>query len=65
MHPIIIDKNTGKELWISQQCAAYCGITTNAWSNYKSTGRIPEPVAVILGKTPLWDPEEVKLWHSQ
>ncbi|MFI5505307.1 Uncharacterised protein [Corynebacterium kutscheri] len=64
MDPIIIDKDTGEELWTSQQCAAYCNLSPTAWSNYKTAHRIPSPVGVILGRTALWRPADIRRWNK-
>lgn len=63
MTPIIIDKDTGQELWRSSDCATYCNIVLRTWSHYYSTGRTPQPVAT-LGNLPLWDAHTVKEWHA-
>lgn len=64
MNPIIIDKDTGRELWTGPDCAAHVGISPATWRNYSANGRTPAYVATILGKTRLWDAEEVKEWHA-
>lgn len=64
MNPIIIDRDTGRELWTTQNAAEHCGITPATWRNYAANGRTPNSVALILGQTPLWDAEEVKAWHA-
>lgn len=64
MHPIIIDKDTGKELWFGEQCANYIGVTPATWRNYSANGRVPAYVATILGKTRLWLAEEIQAWNQ-
>ncbi|QPK79870.1 hypothetical protein G7Y31_04020 [Corynebacterium lizhenjunii] len=64
MRPIIIDADTGRELWLGEDCAAHIGVTNSTWRGYSSHGRTPAPVATILGKTHLYDAEEVKAWHA-
>ena len=51
--PIITDQATGRVLWRVIDCATYCGIGPRTWANYCANGR-----------TPLWDAEEVKAWHT-
>ncbi|OSQ14682.1 helix-turn-helix transcriptional regulator [Corynebacterium diphtheriae] len=64
MHPIITDKDTGRELWRVADCATHVGITPRTWTNYAANHRTPAPVAHLDGRTPLWDAEEVKTWHA-
>lgn len=64
MNPIIIDKDTGRELWPGAQCARYIGVTPPTWRNYSANGRTPAFVATLLGNIRLWDAEEVKAWHD-
>lgn len=63
MTPIIIDADTGRELWRIADCAAWCGIRASTWRQYTAAGRVPTPGGQ-LGKTPLWNAEEVKTWHA-
>jgi len=62
--PIIIDQTTGRELWRTIDCAAYCGIGTRTWANYNSNGRTPPVIAHLDQRTPLWDANSVKTWHN-
>ncbi|CAB0635840.1 hypothetical protein FRC0547_00924 [Corynebacterium diphtheriae] len=64
MNPTITDKDSGKELWRVEDCAKHCGINTNTWRTYTSTGRAPQPVAELGKRMPLWDAEEVQAWHK-
>lgn len=64
MHPTIIDKDTGRELWRAADCADYCGISTGSWRTYNSSGRTPAQVADLGQRMPLWDAEQVKAWHA-
>lgn len=63
MKPIVVDLDTGAELWRTADCAAYCGISEATWRSYVRNGYPPESVA-SLGKLPLWDAEEVRMWHG-
>lgn len=65
--PTIVDKNTGRELWLSADCAVHCGVTPSTWRSYNRTGGTlhpPQPVAHLDGRTPLWDALEVQAWHA-
>ncbi|MDT9407891.1 hypothetical protein [Corynebacterium rouxii] len=64
MNPGIIDKDTGRELWTGPECADYIGVTPATWRNYSANERTPHYVATILGKTRLWDADEIKNWHT-
>lgn len=64
MTPIIIDQDTGRRLWNSTECADYIGVSARTWANYHANKRTPEPVAVWGKSAPLWDAEEVKVWHA-
>ncbi|KAB3522884.1 hypothetical protein GC425_04065 [Corynebacterium sp. zg254] len=64
MRPIIMDADTGRELWTGEDCADHVGITPATWRNYSANHRTPAYVATILGKTRLWDAEDVKAWHA-
>ena len=64
MIPVIIDKETGAELWRSKECADYIGVTLGTWSNYYANRRTPEPVGMLDKRSPLWDAETVKDWHA-
>lgn len=63
MRAIIVDAVTGKPLWRAKECASYCGIAATTWRRYVKDNRAPSAVA-YLDCTPLWDPEEVRLWHE-
>ncbi|VEH04363.1 Uncharacterised protein [Corynebacterium kutscheri] len=64
MNPIFIDRDTGKELWSTQQCADYCDITYNTWSNYHARKRTPPAAVIILNKTPLWFADDIITWKA-
>lgn len=64
MTPVIIDKDTGRELWRVADCANHLGVTPSAWRNYNAQGRTPNQVADLGPRTPLWDAEEVATWHA-
>ena len=64
MIPIITDKVTGRELWRVKECATHCGIKPSTWTTYSAQGRTPTPVGHFDQRTPLWDAEEVKAWHT-
>ncbi|QCB28933.1 hypothetical protein [Corynebacterium endometrii] len=64
MTPIIVDKDTGRELWRVKDCADHCHIRPSTWTTYTAQGRTPEPVTQLDARTPLWDAEEVRTWHA-
>lgn len=64
MRAIIVDAATGKPLWRSKECASHCGISPTTWRRYVADHRAPSPVA-YLDCTPLWDPEEVRVWQEK
>lgn len=64
MTPIIIDKDTGNELWRTAECADHCNITPRTWANYYANGRTPQPVAMLDKRSPLWNAEEVRTWQA-
>lgn len=64
MNPIIIDEHTGRRLWLGEDCAHYIGVTPATWRNYTANKRTPPHVATILGKTHLWDAEDIKAWNA-
>ncbi|AKK11780.1 hypothetical protein [Corynebacterium uterequi] len=64
MTPTIIDADTGRVLWLGEDCANHIGVSPATWRNYSANGRTPAYVATILGKTRLWDADEVRQWHA-
>lgn len=64
MHPIIIDEDTGRRLFNTQECANHIGVTPRTWANYHANNRTPTPVATWGKSAPLWDAEEIKQWHN-
>ena len=63
MNPVITDQDTGRLLWRVTDCAEHCGIKPTTFRTHVCDGRAPQPVA-HLGKSPLWDAEQVKTWHT-
>lgn len=61
MTPIIIDQNTGRELWTASECAAFSGTARGTFTSYAGRGRAPEPVAKLHGLT-LWDSKDIHEW---
>lgn len=45
----------------ADECAALVGIKARSWRSYAHRGRAPAPVEHV-GRTPLWDAEEVTNW---
>lgn len=64
MTPTIIDKDTGRELWLGEDCASFIGVSPATWRTYSANGRTPAHVATILGNSRLWDADEVREWHA-
>jgi hypothetical protein len=50
------------ETWTRAQCAEHWGIKPDTWSGYVSRGQAPKPI-LHVGRTPLWDADQVKGWH--
>lgn len=65
MRPVIIDQDTGHELWRAQQCADHTGIAAVTWRGYVSRHQAPAPVAELDARTPLWDADIIREWHAQ
>lgn len=61
MRPMIIDADSGEELWMVAHCADHCGITVDTWSSYSSRGQCPASVGK-LGASRLWRADEVREW---
>ena len=64
MKPVIIDQDSGHELWTAAQCAEFSGTARGTFTSYAGRGKAPEPVCKHLGLT-LWDAEAVRQWHSE
>ncbi|MDP3889838.1 AlpA family transcriptional regulator [Nocardioides sp.] len=47
----------------SDQAAAIVGVNRDTWFGYVAREQAPKPVRRI-GRTPLWDEDEVKTWHQ-
>ena len=63
MTPILLDKDSGHELWTAAQCAEFSGTARGTFTSYAGRGRAPKPVAKFQGLT-LWDAEDVKHWNE-
>ncbi len=61
MQPVIIDKDTGRELWTATQCASISGTARGTFTSYAGRGRAPKPVTKYQGLT-LWDSQDVESW---
>jgi predicted DNA-binding transcriptional regulator AlpA len=61
MLPIIIDTDSGHELWTATQCAEASGTARGTFTSYATRGRAPRPSTKLHGLT-LWDAEVVKEW---
>ncbi|MEJ9080033.1 MULTISPECIES: hypothetical protein [Gordonia] len=61
MNPIIIDTDSGDELWVAGACADHAGVNLREWNAHVSRGRAPAPVARI-GHLQLWVAHEVHSW---
>lgn len=64
MKPIVIDSDTGRELWRGQQCAEHCEVTPTTWRSYVRKDMPPPVVAHLDDRTPLWDAEDIRVWHA-
>lgn len=60
---LIID---GRVMWRAERCADYIGVKRATWIAYNArrTKEWPAPRPTYVGRTPLWDAEEVKQWHA-
>lgn len=63
MEPVIVDKNTGVELWTASQCAEFSGTARGTFTSYAGRGRAPQPVTKFNGLT-LWNSKEVRAWQE-
>ncbi len=63
MKPMIIDRESGNELWTASECADFSHTARGTFTSYAGRGRAPKPVAKHHGLT-LWDAEEVKQWQK-
>lgn len=64
MRPVVVDKDTGRELWTARQCAEHTGTAASTWRAYVTRAQAPAPVAQLDDRTPLWDAEDVEQWHA-
>jgi hypothetical protein len=64
MTPVITDQDTGRELWTAQQCATHCQAAAGTWRAYVNRNNAPKPISEIDSRTPLWDAQQVREWHS-
>lgn len=65
MHPVITDRDTGRELWTAQQCADHADVSVVTWRSYVSRDQAPQSVSQLDSRTPLWDAGEVTEWHGK
>ncbi len=61
MNPIIVDTDSGDELWLVGACAEHAGMTVREWDAHVSRGRAPGPVGRI-NTLQLWAAHEVHAW---
>ncbi|MBC2681069.1 helix-turn-helix transcriptional regulator [Corynebacterium anserum] len=64
MKPVIIDRDSGVELWTATQCAEFSGTARGTFTSYAGRGRAPRPVTKYNGLT-LWNSDEVREWQRQ
>lgn len=64
MDPMIVDRDTGRELWTSAQCADHAGISRATWSAYVSRDFAPASVGT-LDRLTVWDATEVQEWQAK
>jgi hypothetical protein len=50
------------EEWTRDQCAKEWKVEPDTWSGYVTRGQAPKPTRHI-GRTPLWDADEVRGWQ--
>ncbi|MEY8567376.1 hypothetical protein AALF15_12505 [Corynebacteriaceae bacterium 7-707] len=63
MKPMIIDADTGRELWTAAECADYAGTSRGTFTSYAGRDRAPKPATKHHGLT-LWDSAEIKEWNA-
>lgn len=51
---IVVDKDTGIELWLGEDCASFIAVSPATWLTYSANGRTPGHVVAILGNSRLW-----------
>lgn len=64
MKPVIIDQETGVELWTATQCAEFSGTARGTFTSYAGRGRAPQPVTKFNGLT-LWNSNDIKEWQEK
>ncbi len=64
MKPVIIDRETGVELWTATQCAEFSGTARGTFTSYAGRGRAPQPVTKFNGLT-LWNSDDIKEWQEK
>jgi hypothetical protein len=65
MKPVIVDQDTGRELWRADQCAEHAGIAAGTWRSYVNRGQAPAAVGELDARTPLWDAQVVRDWQDE
>ncbi|QRY63987.1 hypothetical protein JVX90_07315 [Gordonia sp. PDNC005] len=61
VNPIIVDADTGDELWTAGACADHLGVTVRQWETHVTRGPAPKAVGQI-GRLRLWQAQEVHSW---
>lgn len=64
MKPVIIDRDSGVELWTATQCAEFSGTARGTFTSYAGRGRAPQPVTKYNGLT-LWNSDDIREWQDQ
>lgn len=64
MNLIIIDRDTRIEYWTAEQCAEHCEVSRATWSAYVSRDIAPTASTYLNARTPVWNSESVRDWHS-
>lgn len=58
-----MDTTPEGERWTAERCAAEWGIRPATWHSYVRRDRPTAPLPVAhVGRTPLWDADEVRTW---
>lgn len=63
MKPVIIDRDSGVELWTATQCAEFSGTARGTFTSYAGRGRAPQPVTKYNGLT-LWNSDDIREWQD-
>ncbi|MDR2281332.1 MAG: hypothetical protein LBE07_10825 [Gordonia sp. (in: high G+C Gram-positive bacteria)] len=64
VNPIIVDADTGDELWTAETRADHLGITVRQWESHVARGSAPKAVGQI-SRLRLWQAQDVHAWAGR